>query len=394
MGSTIPRIAYIAEGKLYLKSPDSDAKLVDSPFVQGMIDRAERDRQRNDWKDSGGGMAWNLSPGRMRTGMMPAANGPLRRVQWVSVTSGPTPDEVIYGISAEHVGGIFLHHMREDHERRLLHRNAFVPADLDRNPIDGTLAMSTRQQDGTACISVMKSDGKGLRDLTEGDSIDQSPAWAQAGELIFQSAGIRRNDAGSMLQIGPYAVVKLNTETGELTTLISEHLFDYLTPRIGGDGSTYYIRRPYESVKAATPLQLMLQVLLFPFGLIWAIISFLNVFSIMFASKPLLTSGGPEREGPDLQRMMLWGRLIDAKKVAKAARTSRNAGLVPSSWELRSRKPGSDSEVSIAKGVAAFDVADSTVVYTDGTTIWLQHPSEAPVEIACGHLVERVLIIR
>jgi hypothetical protein len=393
MNPTTTLIAYISEGKLYLKSADGEAKLVDSPFVQGMIDRAERARQRNDWKDAGG-MAWNFRAGGMKTGMLPASGSQLRRVQWTSVTRGPSSDEVIYGISAEHVGGIFLHHIPQDHERRLLHRNAFVPADLDRNRADGTLAMSVGQKDGTACISIMKADGKGLRDLTEGDSIDQSPAWTQTPTaLLFQSAGIMRNEAGMMVEIGPYAVVKLDVESGNLTTVVSDDAHDYLTPRVSDDGSTYYIRRPYEPLKKPSWRQQLLDAVLFPYRLVRAIIHFLNVFSIMFSSKPLLTAGGLEREGPDLQRMMLWGRLIDAKQLAKAARNSDAAGLVPTSWELRSRKAGSDVDEPVAKGVAAFDVAGSTVVYTDGSTIWQCNESGAPTEIARGHLIERVLIV-
>ncbi len=54
-------IAYIAEGKLYLKRGEQAPELIESPFVQQMLDRAARARQRHDWKNEG--MAWQLGIG-------------------------------------------------------------------------------------------------------------------------------------------------------------------------------------------------------------------------------------------------------------------------------------------------------------------------------------------
>ena len=48
--------------------------------------------------------------------------------------------------------------------------------------------------------------------------------------------------------------------------------------------------------------------------LVWAIMGFLNFFSMMFANKPLMTAGGPKREGPNPRHVMLWGKMIDAEK--------------------------------------------------------------------------------
>ena len=52
------KVAYLAQGKLYITQLGKDPKLVESAFVQELLDRAERSRERNNWKDDG--MAWNL----------------------------------------------------------------------------------------------------------------------------------------------------------------------------------------------------------------------------------------------------------------------------------------------------------------------------------------------
>ena len=38
-GVMTPTVAYLAEGKLYMKRGDAGPKLIDSPFVQSMLDR-------------------------------------------------------------------------------------------------------------------------------------------------------------------------------------------------------------------------------------------------------------------------------------------------------------------------------------------------------------------
>src|SRR4051812_44560051 len=59
MSNVVPALAYIAEGKLYTQSPGLAAKLIESPFVQNILDRVERDRERGEWKSQG--MAWNFA---------------------------------------------------------------------------------------------------------------------------------------------------------------------------------------------------------------------------------------------------------------------------------------------------------------------------------------------
>src|SRR4051812_6567918 len=58
-----PAVAYLSDGKLYLKEPAKPPRLVESAFAQGLADRAARGRQRNDWKAKGAW--WNLNPTRM-----------------------------------------------------------------------------------------------------------------------------------------------------------------------------------------------------------------------------------------------------------------------------------------------------------------------------------------
>lgn len=383
--------AYLAEGKLYVSRDGRAPELVSSPFVQGILDRVARDRQRNEWKTKGGG--WQFGAGGLRTVMPGAAQPELRRVQYTGIARAREPGELLYALDTDHVGGIFSYKFDEQNERRLIHRNQFRCRDLARKPKDETLAMSLLQSDGSANIALMAPEGKGVREITEGDSIDEAPAWSADGRtLVFQSAGIGRNPAGLAHTLGPYAVQQLDVDGGSLTTLLEDEGFDYLTPKLAQDGGLYYIRRPYQGRPAVSLLAAAGDIVLFPYRFARAVVHFLNFFSIFFARKPLLTAGGPPKEGPDARYIMLWGKLIDAEKALNQSRKIGGTSLVPSNWELIRRDP-SGSEQVLSKSVLSFDLLGEQVLYCDGSSIRMRTPSGAVTELATGRLIERLIAL-
>ncbi|HEY2586723.1 MAG TPA: hypothetical protein VGI81_13245 [Tepidisphaeraceae bacterium] len=387
-----PAFAYLAEGKLYLKRDGAAPRLIDSPFVQSMLDRVARDRQRNDWKSEG--LGWQFGAPRM-LGLRGSGQPPpeVRRVQYTGVARGAMPNELLYALDTDHVGGLFSFDVVDSHERRLFHRNQFRARDLSRNPRDGTLALSLLQTDGSANIATIAAEGKGLRELTEGDSRDEAPAWSADGRmLVFQSAGIGRDSHGVPRGLGPYAVQQLDLERGELTTLVEDDRFDYLTPRLAPDGSLFCIRRPYQPHEPISPLKVAADVLLFPYRVARATVQFLNFFSMMFARKPLLTAGGPPKEGPDARYLMLWGTMIDTEKALNRSRKLGGSSLVPSSWALV-RRDDRGAEETIATAVLAFDLCPNGLLFTNGTTVSYRSPAGQVTQLTTGRLIERVVAL-
>lgn len=389
--SGLPTIAYLAEGKLYLQSPGEKPRLVESTFAQGILDRVNRSRQKNDWKEQSFG--WNLNNRRFNPMGLATAAAETRRIRFTGLTKGQS-NQLLYALDTDYVGGLFCFDAEENYERRLFHRNQFRAADLCAHPKDGLLALSLMNDDGTANIATMESGGKGVREVTEGDSVDEAPAWApvEGKVLVFQSAGIGRNPAGMRVALGPYAIEKLDLDSGDFTTLLEGDRTDFLSPRIGTDGSLYFIRRPYEPQgPKISPLKLALDMVLFPFRLVRAIVHFLNFFSLMFSHKPLLTAGGPPKDqGTDQRFLMLWGRVIDAQSALKKGEKSGSKSLVPKSWELvKSSKAG--EEKVLANSALSYDLlADGGVVYTDGSVIYHLPADGEAVKIGEGKLIERV----
>jgi hypothetical protein len=383
-----PTIAYVAEGKLYLKREGAAAQLLESAFVQGLLDRVERARKNNEWKSAG--MAWQFSK-RMSPMAAAEAQAETRRIRFSGVSAGAAAGELLYALDTDHVGGLFALDTKEQHERRIFHRNGFVASDLSRFPGDGTLALSLRAPDGSASLATMEAAGKGLKPITEGDSIDESPSWVPSQQkiLLFQSAGIGRNPQGAAVEQGPYAIARLELESGDLTTVLEEEGNDLLLPRMSADGALYFVRRPYRPY-AVSIWRMVMDVLLFPFRVIRAIVHFLNFFSLMFARKPLLTAGGPKAEGPDARSLMLWGRFIDAEKALRKTKEGDQRPLVPADWQLI-RRGDNGLEQVLAKHVLAYDLCpDGSVIYTNGTAIFHRPQNGEAKQICAAKMIERV----
>src|SRR6266487_3483056 len=101
MSDIAPALAYIAEGKLYTQTPGTAAKLIESPFVQGILDRVERDRERGEWKSQG--MAWNFGS-QMRGPFGPVGlPADRRRIRFSGVSSAGDGKQLLYSLDTDHV---------------------------------------------------------------------------------------------------------------------------------------------------------------------------------------------------------------------------------------------------------------------------------------------------
>lgn len=388
-------VAYLAEGKLYLAARGRKPEPIESHFAQEMLDRQERNRQRHDWKQSG--MAWNLTRGMPGIAMPGGSARPIRFACLARARDGT--DELAYALQTDVVGGLFFWERKTGYERRLFHRANFEAIDLACHPADGTLAVAVRMEDGAVNVAVMKPDGKGLREVTAGDSTDECPAWAPSPEgkhvLVYQSAGLGRNAQGMLVERGPYALFELDADTGDMKTLLEAEDKDFLSPRVGADGSLYYITRPYQALhQPVSPLKVAKDIVLFPFRLLLAVVHFFDWFSMVFRRKPLLTAGGPPKEGPDARYMMLWGKMVDAEQLHREQSSrgdGRGGALVPKTWTLQRLRPDGTDE-TLASHVVSFDLCEGgSVVYTNGAGVYHLDALGRRTEVCASRLIERVV---
>jgi hypothetical protein len=381
-----PTIAYLAQGKVWLKPGNANPQLVQSPYANSVHEKSIRAQQRNSWKSQGGG---NFLSGPTLWGGA-AGQGPLP-VLATSISRGENPGHLIYSVESGPLCALLASENFGAEEKRLWNNNNFKLHQVRANPKSGDLAFSIVHTNGTANLGIKLKDESGIKELTEGDSVDTSPQWL-AGEgrkIIYQSAGVGRDRQGNYLALGPFSLQELDLDSAEVTTLLEDETADFLAPRADNQGNLYFIRRPYEPTKPVNIFQVAKDLILFPLRMLYAIFQFFNVFSMMFTGKKLSTAGDSQAKHLDLKQMLLWGNLVRAEK--SDGKDTDN--LVPANWQLI-RRSSTGTEEILGKNVLAFDLAaNGDIVYSNGNAVFHLNASGKREKILSAPMIEQVVFL-
>jgi len=384
------KLAYTSRGKLFHLSQNSPLEQIQSPFGQKIIDQTVRIHQKSEWKTKGSGSYFG---GSVLWGVDQVKTDTIK-VNITSVTRCPDDSRLFYVLETDSSGGLFEYDYSTNEEKRLFHKERFIAKDLDINRETRELVCSEQFSNGTSNIILISEDGKDRRELTQGDSIDDCPSWMPGNErrILFQSAGVARNQAGYAVGRGATAVQALDLDKNLMTTVLEDSRYDFLQPHISVDGFLYYIRRPYEQ-NQYRPETAVMDFLLFPFRLLRAVFHYLNFFSLVYSQKPLTTASGPDIRGDDLKTIVLKGKVINAEKALNTGtRILGVPSLVPSSWELIRREENGNEEV-LAKNVAAFDIGhNGTIIYSNGYGVFTLDNQKRQKLIVRDKLIEDVVI--
>jgi len=385
-----PTIAWLAQGKVRIKQPGESPRTVESRFGQSIRDRVVRSQQRHAWKIGGEGdkflssvMLWGRAP------KDPAAV----RIAITSLCRGSAAGQMLYSLETDDLCAVLSLENLGEEERRLWNKNDKRISHLCVAP-DGAVACSVRHQFGTANIAVRLNDESGFSEATEGDSLDTAPRWipGEGRRLVFQSAGIGRDRHGNFAGLAPFSIQHLDIDSGDMKTLAEDSVNDLLTPQMTLDGTLYYIRRPYTTGREINPLRILKDTVLFPFRLGYAVFHYLQVFSMIYTGKKLTGAGGPQARQLDTKEMMIWGNRVSAEMLAKTDDDAPD--LVPKSWQLVRERKSYDPEV-LARGVLAYDLApDGSVVYSNGSAIFMREPPGRIQRVHVERLIEQVAIIQ
>jgi hypothetical protein len=380
-------IAYLAQGKIRVKTGEQPPRTVDSAYGNSIREKAVRAQQKHSWKSAGDdgspfkAMLWGRAGGG---GEIPLAI--------TSICGGKEPGALVYSLESGSLCALLEVGQLGAEERRLWNDNRTQIRHVSISRETGDMVFSILHQNGTANIGVKMAGEGGVKELTEGDSFDTAPRWApgEGKKIVYQSAGIGRNREGHFLALGPFSLQQLDCEAGELTTILEDRKYDFLAPQYLKDGSLLFIRRPHAQGERFSPLRVVKDVLLFPFRLIYAIFQYLNFFSAAYTGKKL-TSGGAKAREMDMKQMMIWGNLVRAQMPANVDEES--ADLVPKSWQLCSQGQKGEAKV-LASGVLAYDVKeDGQMVFTNGNAIFLLHPDGKKEHLLNEAMIEQVFFV-
>lgn len=377
-------ITYLSGGRLFLSVDGHRFEEVENQFsIQAGIRELEIQKKK-EWKTTGTGAQF------MGVAAAAAADVPVMKSIIGGAVFSPERDALVYSMeNYSSVGGLFSYNVKTREENRLFHRESFRVKNLDRNPVTGRIICSMDQTSGGANIGMINEKLTGTEQITEGDSADEMPRWVPGSTdtIVYQSAGIGRNSAGFPVGTGNYCINRLCLSTGEIETLLDDLKYDYLLPCMNAQGDLYCIRRKYSdgSRRSLNPVYFLRDIVLLPFGLIRTLLNYLNLQSLIYSRKPLITAVTNKEKEIDHKALFLHGRMVDIQKMNKKADDS--ASLVPGDWELVCL--GSDAKLNVlAKGVVSFDLkSDGTPVYSNGRKIYsiVHNKSE---QIAEGKMIE------
>ncbi|MCX7422880.1 MAG: hypothetical protein NT013_25540 [Planctomycetia bacterium] len=392
-------IAFLSQGRLFVKESGKPIREVESRFANDAMDRQAKDRNSNAWRARSG--VWGnmgMAPPKWSQWEGEDTGDARRRIRFAGLARGSRPGTLLYVLDMENVNGLFEYDLNTNIEKRLIHRNGFVARDLVCHPDCGELAISMSREDGSSHLAVSDSEGRFWNHVAGGDSLDQMPSWV-AGDgrkLVCQSAAIGRNQAGNFRGIGPYAIERFDLDhEGKVETVLSDEHSDLLQPTLLPDGSPLLIRRPYKPLgqQRVDPIEFLKDICLFPLRLLRAIGYFLNFFSMMFSGKPLATSMGQRQPTAQDRGLMLWGHMIDTKRALRQAEKGRGEGLVPRDWQMV-RRATDNSEVVIAENVLAYDRRpNGQLIYTNGTVIYALSDSGERTELCRDSMIEKIICV-
>ena len=353
---------YITNGKLYCSIGERLPTEIKSEFAEQVVRRHKKFAEKHQWKsaseegDMFGYNLWSQSAS--------ASDRPLVKIN--SVAAAPNENAVFYTLQTESIGGLFKYDFEEQYEKRIFHKESIYITDLCHHP-DSDEFVCAMNDGGVQSIAVLSDEKFDYHFITEGDSIDAAPSWVpgEADTIVYQSAGVGRNQAGLMVHYGNTTIEKLNFSNGEQSTILADDACDYLCPRYDEHGNLYCIRRKCEhNGQRIKHTEAIKDFFLIPFRLLKALFGFLNLISQIFGKQSLVNATTGKKTPVDKQTIFLKGRLIDLAKEKDV-----EGSIVPGDWELIKMSP--DGTIgTLAKNVSDYTVqASGLIIYTNGYSI-------------------------
>ncbi|MEL6470014.1 MAG: hypothetical protein AAFQ74_09820 [Cyanobacteria bacterium J06623_4] len=383
-------IAYLAQGRLYLHCREEPLKEIESDFGKALQQRRLQIQRKQALKNRGL-RAMTQSPQALRQeDAQPEAVVPVSITSLCALPEG----ELIYSLEAEDLGGLFRFELESDREHRLFHNTDFRVSYLDFDPEQDLIACTKTYKTGSVNLATMKPNAVMPRDLTEGDSLDLAPTWVGDRALVYQSAGISRNAQGYISGRSPFSIEKLDPKQEQITTLAEDPKSDLLGPQMDGNGQLYYIRRPYKARLGGFNLwQALKEIFLVPFRLLLAILGFFNSFTMLFTGKPLITADTYEKVDSQ-KKLQAWGEALSPENINRKHQQDADApALVPKTWELVRQGMQGVPKV-LATSVLSYDLAaDGSVVYTNGSGVYLIQADGKVERLLVGKLIELVKFV-
>lgn len=355
------RVLYVTNNEMGLIADGRMTALPSERIAQ--YERASRQlEERHEWKSSGEGAQF-----MNKTNPYAGASSRTGQVTAVSPLNG---QEMLYTAVFAESGGIY--------------RKDYAQPDAAEGMVLGNIGLFVRElhargdsvvfcadsTQGQRHIGMLQLDKPGYIFLTEGDTQDGNPFLSPDGQWVYYaSAGFARNEAGAVVQLGPMGLLRVRADSTALEELEASEAFDYLRPKVGPDGSLYYIKRPYTLPPSQASLK---SLLMMPVHFVVGFVRFFAMFGKLFSNAGQ-TPASPANGPVQVKNRSEEEATIDGVRVqiGKALRENekqgdKHPGLVPRTWELIRQAPDG-TKACLRRGVIDYDLTgDGGVVLTNG----------------------------
>ena len=120
------KIAYISQGKLFLRSDSKKKELIESEFGQRIVDTAHKINKKHEWKAK--------DPGAQFMGGGPWSNNLLTdienmRIHISAVCKGLKENEILYSLDTDDIGGLFKYDTESGSESGAKLSSSHAPAE-------------------------------------------------------------------------------------------------------------------------------------------------------------------------------------------------------------------------------------------------------------------------
>jgi hypothetical protein len=354
---------FISDGRLLIHDDDGAIKELTSQFADQKMQEAETNKTHQGWKGKSsqdnpywGSAVWGnqastrtFTPFRFKNVMLADDN------------------TIFYLITNNFMTGLFKYNIEVDEEIRLFHRNDFLENGIDYSIQLDQFVAAVVTEDGSVDLELLNSQGSFTKNLTGGDSCDSNPVFSRknSNHVLYQSAGIARDEDGTHFAYSPESVNRIDIETGQITEVIADQEHDYLLPREDAHGNVYCIRRPYHGPGYRSIWQTCWHIITFPVQFVIAIFRFFDAFTKLF-NQDWQTAGHNIKPPQKNKYIRVLGQTIDLAKIRRNSDSRQGPSLVPKSWELIKIENSGQVRV-LAKKVSSYDINEqANVHFTNG----------------------------
>ena len=295
------------------------------------------------------------------------------------VALGEAPDQIVYAFTVDDSSGIYTKNYtdKEKTESHIVTSN-----DVDFNSattcMGGEMLGAVQVNPVNARVALFSNSGD-YKSLTDGDCLDENPAFDRKGNVLYNSYGVGRDEMNNFVKYFPSEIYRLNVGSLEIEMLASDPKFSFIKPMADADENVYCIRKPASETESGNPL---LDILLIPVRIVQGIVGFISSFVMCFSGKPLVKGksmqamgdgGAAKKNNKNPAQLLINQNLINVEKELNKNKKTEDYGFIPQSWKLVKLVKNGEAQ-ELASGVADYCIVEedgkSLLIYTNGKHIF------------------------